>query len=1012
MRRHSTRNDLFWARFTDSRAIKATALGLVACVGLVSCGQEATIAHLVDRVSYDTLPEGKSRPPKPVENLEFAAHQLERSLYAQGVGKLSAKDRATRTAAVAAVDKHIRVVQRQFAADREKLTSLDAASALGRLDVLERRVATRAKALRSAVDALPTSGQKDVEGARDAITALQALVPRPAGQALSSDLSFKIANAPAVTPALSAGVTPAYSAPVAGQAPSSLPRTPDAADLAESPEAKVSPEVRDLAQDLDHDAVKIYAYVRNEIRFEPYLGIRKGADQTLAEKSGSSADQAALLVALLRESSIHARFVRGTAELSPTQLANLVGLDPASGHRVGAAAEILAGGGIPVQEVRANGAVVKVRFEQVWAEAYVQADAYRGVDEGTGGKRWVPLDPSIKRLHIEAPELDAPELLAPAFAELTSEFAAAGQTVAGGAGFVAPSKAVRSNQINAFLDRADTVLKHAGLPDDAQPAALLGADEIDRVDFDYLPLSLPFKPVAVAAELRTLPESLSSRVSFEVSGGDPFATPTYDPDAVNDGGLNFTARTSDLANRRITVAYVPATEEDAEIIDAYHGLLNAPTYAGRLIPVLRVDGEVVARGTQGVSTGYTQNFRITYRSPGSAPDVVENPVSVGGISAVSLNLGKKSKAQITERVERLRALAPGMTPENVLTDSRVGELLGLAGELYFTFGNVADNSTARLNQVDARRSVSGAIAATSLQTTYLAGFPVATAMTGAELDVDQDVHSVVPLTSDDESAGRYLGAYGTNASTAEADALQALFADPTVSTTKLIEKAMDDSMPIYQVNTSNIEAVAPQLSLSAYVMKDVRSAVADGATVTVHRAPVTLGGWTGTGYLIEKEGSADFRISGGRSGGGWTLDIGQGQDPNWYDDDIPTVPCVPGDLPGTPETLENPCTIPPNPKKQAVELGIWIARVLGVTDPLFLTCLAVVIDVTAIIVASFFLPAAGAPGVVGTIAVIKTVARIAYELWMVAMMYNDAMVCIVQTVRDHENGQGPRDPGP
>src|SRR5207302_9631622 len=144
--------------------------------------------------------------------------------------------------------------------------------------------------------------------------------------------------------------TPAYNAPTPTETPSALPRTPDQADLDQTPETKVTPAVHALAQQLNGDPVKIYEYVRNNIRYEPYWGIRKGADQTLAEKSGSDADQAALLIALLRDSGINARFVQGTAELPAAKAANWLGVDPSAGQRADSAPDILASGGIPTTQ--------------------------------------------------------------------------------------------------------------------------------------------------------------------------------------------------------------------------------------------------------------------------------------------------------------------------------------------------------------------------------------------------------------------------------------------------------------------------------------------------------------------------------------------------------------------------------------------------------------------------------------------------------------------------------------
>jgi len=60
-------------------------------------------------------------------------------------------------------------------------------------------------------------------------------------------------------------------------------------------------EIKELARGLEYDPLRIFNYVRNQIRYEHYYGCKKGAALTLFEKSGNDFDQCTLLVSLLRE---------------------------------------------------------------------------------------------------------------------------------------------------------------------------------------------------------------------------------------------------------------------------------------------------------------------------------------------------------------------------------------------------------------------------------------------------------------------------------------------------------------------------------------------------------------------------------------------------------------------------------------------------------------------------------------------------------------------------------------
>ncbi len=967
--RRSRTDQLFWERFIRAYPIKATAFLVIVALTVVSCGKEGAISRSLTQVDYDSLPAKHVRPMQPIERLHAAAGKLEALLGSEARRDLTPREVSAARSARARVDDALGAVHRQLDADRGKLEGLHAKAALARLDEVERKSAKIEQSLRAALAALPPGGARAAGPAAQAARALAALVPEQPQQPLSSDLSFGIRNAPPQSVALSAGIAPAYAgrAP-ADVAPSTLSRVAAPEDLAATPETEVTPAIRQLVQQLGGDPVRIYEYVRNEIRYQPYYGIRKGADQTLAEKAGSDADQAALLIALLRTSGIHARFIRGVAELPAAHAADWLGIDVQAGERLDATPDVLASGGIPTTQIRANGALAKVRFAHVWTEAYVAGDAYRGTEEGIGTKTWLPLDPSIKRTRFVAPRVDLQQLLQPAVTDWARGLVDSFQRV-GDTGAIAPAQAQLSESFETLRARQQTLLQGAGIGDDDDISALIGSRRPRAVDTGYLPGSLPFKAVVVSDEVRTLPDDLNASVTFAITGSDPLAVPDYDPEDADDGGLSFIANTRDLANKRITIGYAPATQADAGIIDAYHGLLNAPTYAAALIPVLRVDGEVVARGTRAVSTGYTQKFRIVYRAPGYTADVVENPVAVGGLSAVSLNLGEKSLSQIRQRGTALSALADGTSTANVLTDARAGEMLSIMGDLYFARNDQHNKALARIAKVQQQRALSGAIVATALRTRLLAGFPVWTELGGATFDVDEDVQSVTSLSADDDAVQNYLRASGMNASVSEGQILQHAFRSPAASTTNILGVAAGQQIPIYQVDRSNIETVAAQLTLSDATKHDIRAAVATGATVIVPKSSVTIGGWNGVGYVVTRGLTADYRISGGASGGAW-----------WPQIPLPPIPTDKGSL------------------------SVWVATLAGFPQQ-EAACVSVVLDIAALanLSTSFaatalwmpllsvgFVPAAFALAAL-LIAVVVTAIAI---VWAAAQEWNDANTCI------------------
>jgi len=97
----------------------------------------------------------------------------------------------------------------------------------------------------------------------------------------------------------------------------------------------------DLAFALDGDVERIFRFVADEVRYEPYAGALRGARGTLASRAGNSADQALLLAALLAAADLPTRFAWGAID-GPTA-ATLIGssVSPAEAARIDAVERLL-----------------------------------------------------------------------------------------------------------------------------------------------------------------------------------------------------------------------------------------------------------------------------------------------------------------------------------------------------------------------------------------------------------------------------------------------------------------------------------------------------------------------------------------------------------------------------------------------------------------------------------------------------------------------------------------------
>jgi len=136
-------------------------------------------------------------------------------------------------------------------------------------------------------------------------------------------------------------------------------------------------EITATAAALENDPQKIFAFVKNHVRYEPRFGAQKGALGAIIDRSGTAFDQAQLLVELLRAAGVTASYQVGTLTLTGAQFNDWIGLTDAV-----AARQFLANGGIPAT-VTGSTTISSVEMGHAWVVATI-------------GGTPVTLDPSYK----------------------------------------------------------------------------------------------------------------------------------------------------------------------------------------------------------------------------------------------------------------------------------------------------------------------------------------------------------------------------------------------------------------------------------------------------------------------------------------------------------------------------------------------------------------------------------------------------------------------------------------
>lgn len=100
------------------------------------------------------------------------------------------------------------------------------------------------------------------------------------------------------------------------------------------------------------------------------------------------------------------------------------------------------------------------------------------------------------------------------------------------------------------------------------------------------------------------------------------------------------------------------------------------------------------------------------------------------------------------------------------------------------------------------------------------------------------------------------------------DSSWAVRAMDALSAVEALSIANGTGLRTYNVTVTNAPAIVPGLSVSNAIKTDIMNAVAAGKHVTIPEQEITIGGWSGTGYIVTDPatGSGAYMISGGFSG--------------------------------------------------------------------------------------------------------------------------------------------------
>ena len=648
---------------------------------------------------------------------------------------------------------------------------------------------------------------------------------------------------------------------------------PTAADLAETVDVQLTPEIRAKALELEYKPVKIYEWVRNNVEFVPTWGSIQGANMTLLTKQGNAFDTASLLIALLRASGIHARYNTGTITLPIDKVMNWAGgfTDPM------AALDFMNSGGIPTIALTEGGKVTQARMEHVWVEAWINYSPSRGARHINGkGDTWIKLDPSYKQYSYTT-GIDIKSAVpfdAQAFLTQIQSTATINETQ----GYVTGINSLSTQQaMQDYQTRVQNYISQ-NYPN-ATVGDVLGKKEIVKQEFPYLLGTLPYRGAIRGAAFTEIPDTLRHKLSFSVTSNGLDETP-----------LATTKSLAELAGKKITLSYSPATSQDEAVISSYLPKPHAdgtpiqpselpsqlPAYLINVKPELRIDGQVVATGSP-VGLGGTNIFTMTFSDPSYGASQITNYIDAGVYQAVGLNLGRISQDQLTAIKAKLEATKTKLQNNDftgMTKDDLIGDLLYTTAMAYHAELSTMNYITAWTMNVNAVTVPSETIFATKLNVMMLFGIPRYVRAGGLNMDADYLMQIAKAKDGNNDTVKNYMLSSGMTSSALEHSVPEQLFSTPDapaqgISAAKALKIASDQGIPIYTVNQQNLATILPQLQVDQYVKEDILNAVNAGKVVIVSKLNITFNGWNGCGYIITnpETGGGGYMISGGTSGG-------------------------------------------------------------------------------------------------------------------------------------------------
>jgi len=612
--------------------------------------------------------------------------------------------------------------------------------------------------------------------------------------------------------------------------------------LAEGGEIEFSQSIKNLADSLDNNPLKILNYVKNNVDYVPYYGTKKGSDATLIEKAGNDFDQAALLIALLRYSGYPSGYKRGQIKLSLNQIMNLLGVeDPI------VAAKLLSKTYIPyLLYTDQDDNPLFFLIEHIWVEAYITYDYTRGInqDGDEADKVWVPMDASLKTVYYS----QVVDIIDEMGFDVNSFYE---NYLNGNYDQLKPIEAYRQ-EIENYLS--------ANHPDLIYEDILTKSYK-QKENLEFIPNTLPYEVVENISEYSQIPTDLKHKLQFKITNKEQGIEL-----------LNYTTPIHQIADKQLVLTYVAASSEDQEVIDLYDSIYDiVPLSLVHMKPVIKVNGEIVYGGDIGdpeIILGEKQDLVMRFLMPKREnsgiieykEDIIEKEAIVGNDEGIAINtdrivLPEVRPSQDTQTTEFLSGQKLYRTALDFL-DRLQKSYEELAGSLGSGFTNAATR----------------AIVFNGIDINYQMGEPYSFSWKGLRIDSSSLINYFSYFGQDiKRNQIRFMYVGGLEASLNESSIFEEDFDIESMSTVKGLRMINQSQIPersVIKITSAN-RSVIDTLNVSSAIKQKFRTSVDSGNIIYTASQQFTYGNFTGLVYidLDPETGDGGYIIGEGLNGG-------------------------------------------------------------------------------------------------------------------------------------------------